>query len=266
MATTEQEMVVRGGRPEAAAAEERMKPARVLTALAEELDVRMEGSKVDVPAETEEAARAWIDDYRAKLTGQTENYLDRQADYFAELASRQVATIGEPTHLGYVYWDLISISPIQFVNLPPYQPSKIIASNELALFQAVLFINPATNIFNPISATTILGGRDFRVRFEQVNLTDRDERAGLHLHLGRSPRPLPRSRSSRCSSSRPTPGKTPRLIEQNVTADITDIAQPFAAFATNHLDVDSDPGFLNVPPQPPQFQHDIPLRYLIYRK
>ena len=90
-------------------------------------------------------------------------YLDRQADYFAELASRQVATIGEPTHRLRVL-DLISISPIQFVNLPPYQPSKIIASNELALFQAVLFINPATNIFNPISATTILGGRDFRVR------------------------------------------------------------------------------------------------------
>ena len=49
-----------------------MKPARVLTALAEELDEGMEGSKVDVPAETEEAARAWIDDYRAKLTRQTE--------------------------------------------------------------------------------------------------------------------------------------------------------------------------------------------------
>ena len=31
-----------------------MKPARVPTALAEELDERMEGSKVDVPAETEE--------------------------------------------------------------------------------------------------------------------------------------------------------------------------------------------------------------------
>ena len=265
MATTEQEMVVRGGRREAAAAEERVKPARVLTALAEELDVRMEGSKVDVPAETEEAARAWIDDYRAKLTGQTENYLDRQADYFAELASRQVATIGEPTHLGYVYWDLITISPIQFVNLPPYQPSKIIASNELALFQAVLFINPATNIFNPISATTILGGRDFRVRFEQVNLTDVTNGPDFTF-IGTFPSPAPALTFFSQFIIAPDPGQDSRLVEQNVTADITDIAQQFAAYETNHVDVDSDPGFLNVPPQPPQFQHDIPLRYLIYSK
>jgi hypothetical protein len=265
MATTEQEMVVRGGRPEAAAAEERMKPARVLTALAEELDVRVEGSKVDVPPETEEAARAWIDDYRAKLTRQTESYLDRQADYFAELASRQVATIGEPTHVGYVYWDLISISPIQFVALPPYQPSKIIASNELALFQAVLFINPATNIFNPISATTILGGRDFRVRFEQVNLTDVTNGPDFTF-IGTFPSPAPALTFFSQFIIAPDPGQNSRLVEQNVTADITDIAQPFAAFATNQFDVDSDPGFLNIPPQPPQFQHDIPLRYLIYSK
>jgi hypothetical protein len=265
MATTEQEMVVRGGRPEAAAAEERMKPARVLTALAEELDVRMEGSKVDVPPETEEAARAWIDDYRAKLTRRTESYLDRQADYFAELASRQVATIGEPTHVGYVYWDLISISPIQFVALPPYEPSKIIASNELALFQAVLFINPATNIFNPISATTILGGRDFRVRFEQVNLTDVTNGPDFTF-IGTFPSPAPALTFFSQFIIAPDPGQNSRLVEQNVTADITDIAQPFAAFATNQFDVDSDPGFLNIPPQPPQFQHEIPLRYLIYSK
>ena len=265
MATTEQEMVVRRGRPDAAAAEERMRPARVLTALAEELDVTMEGAKVDVPAETEEAARAWIDDYRAKLTAQTENYLDRQADYFAELAGRQVDTIGEPTHVGYVYWDLVTISPIQFISLPPYQPSKIIASNELALLQAVLFINPATNIFNPISATTILGGRDFRVRFEQVNLTDVTNGPDFTF-VGTFPATAPSLTFFSIFIIAPDPGQNSRLVELNATADIVDIAQPFAAFATNHLDIDSDPGFLNVPPQPPQFQHDIPLRYLIYRK
>ena len=265
MATTEQEMVVRRGRPDAAAAEERMRPARVLTALADELDVRMDGAKVDVPAETEEAARAWIDDYRAKLTAQTENYLDRQADYFAELAGRQVETIGEPTHVGYVYWDLVTISPIQFISLPPYQPSKIIASNELALLQAVLFINPATNIFNPISATTILGGRDFRVRFEQVNLTDVTNGPDFTF-VGTFPATAPSLTFFSIFIIAPDPGQNSRLVELNATADIVDIAQPFAAFATNHLDIDSDPGFLNVPPQAPQFQHDIPLRYLIYSK
>jgi len=259
MATTEQEMVVRAGRPETAAAQGRMKPARVLTALAEELEVRMEGSKVDVPAETEEAARAWIDDYRAKLTAQTEHYLDERARLQA------VATSGEVEHLGYVYWDLLSISPIQFIGLGPYQPSKIIASNELALFLAVLFINPATNIFNPISATTVLGGRDFRVRFEQVNLTNVTNGPDFTF-IGTFPPTAPALTFFPVFIVAPDPGVNPHLIEQNVTADITDIAQPFAAFATNHQDVDSEPGFLGVPPQPPQLQHDIPLRYLIYSK
>jgi hypothetical protein len=259
MATTEQEMVVRAGRPETAAAEGRMKPARVAAALADDLDARMEGPKVDVPAETEEAARAWIDDYRAKLSAQTENYLDKLARLQA------TPTAGEPEHLGYVYWDLLTISPIQFVALPPYQPSKIIASNEVALFLAVLFINPATNIFNPISATTILGGRGFRVRFEQVNLTDVTNGPDFTF-VGTFPSPAPSLTFFPVFIVAPDPGPNPRLIEQNVTADITDIAQPFAAFATNHQDVDSEPGFLGVPPQPPQLQHDIPLRYLVYSK
>lgn len=259
MATTETEMVVRAGRAETAADEARMKPARVETALAEELDARMEGPKADVPSEIEDSAQAWISDYKAKLTAQTEHYLD-------ELATMQaVPTIGEPEHLGYVYWDLITISPIQFVALPPYQPSKIIASGEVALFLAVLFINPATNIFNPISATTILGGRGFRVRFEQVNLTNVTDGPDFTF-VGNFSSPAPALTFFPVFIVAPDPGPNSRLIEQNVTADITDIAQPFAAFATNHQDIDSEPGFLNVPPQPPQLQHDIPLRYLIYSK
>ena len=76
MATTEKEMVVRAGRPEEAAAEAPAKPAMVTAVTADELDVRMEGPKVDVPGEIEERAQAWMDDYRAKLTAQTENYLE----------------------------------------------------------------------------------------------------------------------------------------------------------------------------------------------
>jgi hypothetical protein len=259
VATTEQEMVVRARRPEGVAAEERVRPARVSALTAEELDAKMDGPKVDVAAEIEESARLWIDDYRAKLTAQTEQYL-------AELARLQaVAPIGEPVHLGYVYWDLLTISPIQFIALPPYQPSKIIASNEVALFLAVLFINPATNIFNPISATTILGGRGFRVRFEQVNLTDVTDGPDFTF-TGTFPSPAPSLSFFPVFIVAPDPGQNPRLIEQNVTADITDLAQPFAAFATNHQDIDSEPGFLNVPPQPAQLQHDIPLRYLVYSK
>ena len=49
------------------------------------------------------------------------------------------------------------------------------------------------------------------------------------------------------SLATPNPGPDPALIEANVTVDIVDPAQPYAAFATNFLDVDNDPGFLGVP-------------------
>ena len=59
----------------------------------------------------------------------------------------------------------------------------------------------------------------------------------------------------------PNPGPDPALIEANV---IVDPGQPYAAFATNFLDVDNDPGFLGVPPATPGFRHELPNRYLIY--
>ena len=43
------------------------------------------------------------------------------------------------------------------------------------------------------------------------------------------------------SLATPKPGPDPALIEANVTVDIDDPRQPYAAFATNFLDVDNDP-------------------------
>ena len=62
----------------------------------------------------------------------------------------------------------------------------------------------------------------------------------------------------------PNPGPDPALIEANVTVDIVDPAQPYAAFATNFLDIDNDPGFLGVPASAAGFRHELPNRYLIY--
>ena len=87
---------------------------------------------------------------------------------------------------------------------------------------------------------------------------------GLITFIG-SPSPAPALTFFSQFIIAPDPGARSWLVEQNVTADITDIAQPFAAFATNHLDVDSDPGFLNVPPS----AATVPAHsaaYLIYRK
>jgi hypothetical protein len=40
--------------------------------------------------------------------------------------------------------------------------------------------------------------------------------------------------------------------------------EPYAAFATNFLDIDNDPGFLGVPASAAGFRHELPNRYLIY--
>ena len=62
----------------------------------------------------------------------------------------------------------------------------------------------------------------------------------------------------------PDPGPDAAVYEANVTLDIVDPAQPYAAFATNFLDVDNDPGFLGVPATAAGFRHELPNRYLIY--
>ena len=64
----------------------------------------------------------------------------------------------------------------------------------------------------------------------------------------------------------PNPGVNPRLMELNVTADVTFPLQPWAAFATNHFDLDNDPAFLGIPGTGPGWRHGQPLRYLVYPK
>ena len=247
MAVKAEEMVVRTGAeaPAAAKAEVVESPLGVTAVTAEELGATMEGPQVSVPSEIRAAADAWTDAYKAKVSSMV-------AKRVATMPASPPETLGEVQHLGYVYWDLLSISPVQFIGLAPYRPQKIIASGELALFQAVLFINPTTNIFNPIAGTTVLGGRRFRIRFEQVDLTNVTNGPDFTF-TGVFPPTAPVITIFRVFIVAPDP-------------DITDTAQPFAAFATNVLDVDADPAFPPVPGTPPRFEHDIPLRYLIYRK
>ena len=64
----------------------------------------------------------------------------------------------------------------------------------------------------------------------------------------------------------PDPGADAAVYEANVTFDITNPGQPYAAFATNFFDVDDDPGFLFVPPAASQWRHELPNRYLVYHK
>ncbi len=56
------------------------------------------------------------------------------------------------------------------------------------------------------------------------------------------------------------------VYEANVTFDIVDRAQPYAAFATSFFDFDDDPGFLFVPPASAGWRHELPNRYLVYQQ
>jgi hypothetical protein len=154
---------------------------------------------------------------------------------------------------------------IQFGGPPPYQPSKVIAAGEPAFIVAFIFVNPTVNI--PLGwavpASIQLGGRTWRMTLDQGNLT-----TGTVLpHQVRTATfatPAATLTPVVFSLATPNPGPDPWLIEANVTVDIVNPGQPYAAFATNFLDVDNDPGFLFVLPASAGFRHELPNRYLIY--
>lgn len=213
-----------------------------------------------------ERATQWANEYAARLTERTMSRLAEVAGH----SNGVQAHIGEPTTGSpatgfYVAFDVAATSPIQFGGPPPYQPSKVIAAGEPAFIVAFIFVNPTVNI--PLGwavpASIQLGGRTWRMTLDQGNLT-----TGTVLpHQVTSATfatPAATLTPVVFSLATPNPGPDPWLIEANVTVDIVNPGQPYAAFATNFLDIDNDPGFLFVPPASAGFRHELPNRYLIY--
>ncbi|MGH3197479.1 MAG: hypothetical protein ACRDOH_21935 [Streptosporangiaceae bacterium] len=213
-----------------------------------------------------ERATQWANEYAARLTERTMSRLAEVAGH----SNGVQAHIGEPTTGSpatgfYVAFDVAATSPIQFGGPPPYQPSKVIAAGEPAFIVAFVFVNPAVSI--PLGwavpASVQLGGRTWRMTLDQGNLTTGTvlPRQVVSAAFGSAAATLT---PVVFSLATPNPGPDPWLIEANVTVDIVDPGQPYAAFATNFLDVDNDPGFLFVPPASAGFRHELPNRYLIY--
>lgn len=210
-----------------------------------------------------EKVRQWADDYLATLAEKTHARL-------AEIATPKAASsnghfkpaIGEPTVGPYVGFDVATTSPIQVTGFPPYQPSKVIAAGELAFLVAFMFINPMPTPFPP--PTVQLGGRSWRLTLDLANITTMT--STKLVQSGTYGAPAPSLSYAIFTLPTPDPGLDAAVYEANVTFDITDPGQPYAAFATNFFDVDADPGFLFVPPSVPQWRHDTPNRYLVYRQ
>jgi hypothetical protein len=242
MARTEEELVVRTG-----------------------TGVAVEPEVVELPQQ----AKDLRDDFTARLTARAEEYVDALASNRRAQAAGEEPTagIGDVIVNNYVSFDITALSPIQFGGPPPYQPSKIVAAGEDAFLFVFMFTNPLVSIPDgfAISASRQLSGRLWRIRLEQVNLTDvqngpDDTRTGTFA----SPAEIITSQVFLLPT--PDPGPDPRMMEALVTADVADAALPFAAFASNIFDVDPDPGFFGAPPSPAQWTHNVPLRYMIYRQ
>jgi hypothetical protein len=235
--------------------------------LGEEANLKASGSGlIEAPAHLQGKALSFMNDYKAYLEERTELYAQRMAAADTKRRRGLSPEVGEPTVGNYVAWDLLTIGPVQFIGLPPYRPHKIVASNEFAFIFVVLFVNPAVSVSEgfAIPATEQLGGRTFRIRGEQLNLTNVSNGPDFTI-VGTFSSPAPVVSIFTFVIPPTDPGVNPRLMEVNVTADIMNAAQHYAAFSTNLLDIDEEPGFLGVPTVPAQLQHDVPLRYMIYR-
>lgn len=215
--------------------------------------------QVEIPADINEKALTFMDSYYRYLQARTDAYIERSANGNGELQQEA----GEPVYLGYQFWNALTVGPIQFTWNPPYRPSKIIAAGELTLMLGVVWINPAP--FGPFSGRIILGGRNYRTRFETINLSNVSNGPSA-MFTGHFSAPAPTINFFPWWFIPGDPGQNPDLYETTLTADITDPAQPFAAFSTWHQDLDVEPGFLGRPTRWPEWQYDVPAKFMVYRK
>ena len=234
-------------------------------------------AQVDVPDEVRERADEQMAEYRTRLLQATETYPHRLQEWkdrqdpqgpgpAPQSASQIVPQAGEPEIPGgYKYWDSLLAGPYQVVDTPPYRPGNIIAAGEWAFFIGVIWVNPHHSPGGGLPGTNFLADREYRACFETLNISDAVE--GRELDV-----------TDRFDSPadvltlipwffRPTdPGPKPRILETHFAVDLTLSGMPFATLATWHLDPNAEPGFLFVPPVSAQLQHDLPARYLVYRK
>jgi hypothetical protein len=172
----------------------------------------------------------------------------------------------EPMLLGgYQYWNCLTMGPVQFMADPPYRPNNIIAAGEPTLMLGVLWINPANGPGGSLPGTIVLGGRNYRVRFETVNLSDVTNGSD-QLFTGAFSNPASTIGIFPWWFAPADPGPNPKLYETYLTADITQTGQPFAAFSSWHYNASTEPAFLGLPATGPGWQQDRPARYLVYRR
>jgi hypothetical protein len=219
---------------------------------------------------TEAYQEEWPRQYRAKVEEQVEAALARRGD------DDMVAAEAEPDSqffgIDYPWWNILVLGPFQAVApLGPFRPSKIIRSGEAAFMIVVLWRNPLPLPGGPNpSAAQIMASYEWEVHGETINLSDVVNGPDLTPVTGTFGAgfvdafimPIP-------PATFPTPVEgRPLLYELNFVMDIKGVGPglpPFAGYATWVFDPDTEPPFLFVPQAPAGLQHDIPVRFLVYR-
>ena len=174
--------------------------------------------------------------------------------------------IGEPTVGTYVAFDVATTSPFQNTGLPPYQPSqghrgrrgRLSVRLGLGRFGREYHVR----LRRPPSVQ--LGGRHWRITLDLLNIT-----TGARITIPQTGQFDPIATSVTPVTfllPTPDPGADSSVYEANVTFDIVDPAQPYAAFATSFFDYDGDPADLFTPYAAPGWRHDQPNRYLVYQQ
>lgn len=232
---------------------------RGITAVtAEELGAELSGPVADVPEDMKEEVETFLEGYKAFLAERVSANVQR-----ARAARGAGPEAGGPiaTPSGEELWDIFPLSPIQVLAAPlAFPPGQIIRSGEICLLAAVLFINP-NPIFGGLSGLQIVSGRGFRVRAETIDLTNLVVGPAFNF-VGTFPA-VPSVINIFLVFTIPVnPGPQPQVRELNWSVDITDPAQPIAAFGTQFFKVDDDPGF--PVPEPLGIRGGSPNRFLVY--
>ncbi len=243
-------------------------PSGLRVVTAEELGAVIDGPTITPSAQDLNAAQRWSNSYKAALLASGDKYVQEKAQEDLDGATVGIGTI---THGTYVSYDIVALSPIQLAGGPPFGPHKLVAAGRPMMLQAVQWINPRVDIANGfiVPATTQLSGRHLRVRFNQLNLTTGIAGPSFNVDIPALSAPAPTFILFSLFMNAPAVTQA-ELYEVNITSDIVGMAQPYAAFATWHHDLDPDrPWFAPAPPNfpppvPAQWLHGIPMRYMVY--
>ena len=199
-----------------------------------------------------------------------ENIKNAAASRIAANVQRAMAqgpALEEGTQIsGYEYVDIMCVSPRKPFIAPPWinLPHKLVAGGELIVHRAMLMVNPLPGPGGTPSGTQVLGSRDCRVTFNLLNVTT------TAFWVGSFPGLAPVLTLFDWTIFHPDPGPNPQIYELNVTFDCLDPEQPYAAFATQWWDIDSDPGWPwylpgpTVPTVSGGRRVQAPLRYLVF--